>query len=728
MPYRVILICLLMGAYLLTANDRVQSADGYAILATAHSGTINIMGAVDYLIIPKGRMGTFGLDGDLYSKKGITPSIALLPLVWINSLLPDAPLQATAHLFNGVVSVMTALVLFGFIIRLGYEKRVAFIVALLLGVGTLYLVYARTLFGEPLAGLLIVTCFYLMSPVGTAYMPSKNMSQDGIYPVPTIGILLGLLAGINLTYIAFVPIFTLYQFFITRRLRDVIIMGIGFIITAGMVVGALNVSRYGALTETGYKFGAGEGFSTPLLTGLYGLFFSPWRGIMWYMPLCWLMPVGWWLFSKKHRPLAWLIVACIGVQSVIYALWWSWHGGVVWGARFLVPIIPIAMICLAPFIQWLFVGTAYMPSKSDAQKRVPTPPMRLLVGILITALFILSIGLQLLGTLYDFNTHEGVLYASHEEKLANALMFHPELSAINANLTAISHNSPIDWSWAKNGDGLGLIVALGVIGLGFLAGLIRHRLIPRLALIGVCVGMGIFAMRGESGSARENRQALQTGLSPSVPIIATTDDTTFINLRGFGDISTIYAPTSPDEPFTRQLWDNATDETGLRWFVTWFNPANPENWAEKDLFTRHAFVKEVWAGGYRGVLFYLHPPAPQMISTTWQFGDSVHLNSYGMSSDDSGLFITLDWGFITPLPADWGWFVHLLDANGNIIAQQDRIPLGGFADSTANSATERLFFISPENAVSVRIGWTSGGALIPVAGVSDGFIVLPIGD
>ncbi|HRF94251.1 MAG TPA: hypothetical protein PLZ51_03610, partial [Aggregatilineales bacterium] len=116
MPYRVILICLLMGAYLLTANDRVQSADGYAILATAKSGNISIMGAVDYLIIPKGRMGTFGLDGELYSKKGITPSIALLPLVWINDLLPNAPLQATAHLFNGVVSTLTALVLFGFII------------------------------------------------------------------------------------------------------------------------------------------------------------------------------------------------------------------------------------------------------------------------------------------------------------------------------------------------------------------------------------------------------------------------------------------------------------------------------------------------------------------------------------------------------------------------------------------------------------------------------------
>jgi hypothetical protein len=777
MPYRVILICLLMGAYLLTANDRVQSADGYAILATAKSGNISIMGAVDYLIIPKGRMGTFGLDGELYSKKGITPSIALLPLVWINDILPNAPLQATAHLFNGVVSTLTALVLFGFIARLGYDKRVAFIVALMFGLGTLYLVYARTLFGEPLAGLLIILCFYLIAPVGTAYMPSASSHKDtttrhktsplnplsiverglkttpkqGFLPllqtgeggrgdevkkmgfapsshhVIILGILLGLLAGINLTYIAFAPIFALY-ILSPRQWGKLVIMGVGFIITAGILVGLVNLSRYGSLTETGYKFGAGEGFTTPLFTGLYGLFFSPWRGILWYMPLFWLLPVGWWFLQKKYRSLAWVIIACIAVQSVIYALWWSWHGGVVWGARFLVPIIPIAMIGLAPIIQWMFVGTAYMPSTSDTIYRVPTPPTRWVIVIAIISLFILSIGLQLLGTLYDFNTHEGVLYAVHEDKLANALMFHPELSAITANLTMLKNGDPINWSWAKNGDMVAFAVAVALIGLGILLMVIRHRAMQAIALIGVCVGMGIFAIRGESGTARDNREALQTALSPSAPIIATTDDTTFINLRRFGDIATIYAPTAPDEPFTRQLWKNATDTDGLRWFVTWFNPSNPENWAEKDLFIHHAFVKEVWAGGYRGVLFYLHPPiSPYWINQSSRFGDVVILNRYSIGTvRDSGIFIMLDWELLTALPADWGWFVHVLDENGQIIAQQDRLPLGGFLP-TEDTITEHLYFIiSPENAVSVRIGWVQNGALVPVDGVTEGFIVLPI--
>jgi len=346
--------------------------------------------------------------------------------------------------------------------------------------------------------------------------------------------------------------------------------------------------------------------------------------------------------------------------------------------------------------------------------------------IAIISLFILSIGLQLLGTLYDFNAHEGVLYAVHEDKLANALMFHPELSAINANLTMLQNGDPINWSWAKNGDMVGLVVALSFIGLGISLMVIRHRAMQAIAIISVLVGMGIFAIRGESETARDNRDALQTALSPSAPIIATTDDTTFINLRGFGHIATIYAPTAPDEPFTRQLWENAIDEDGLRWFVTWFNPANPENWAEKDLFSHHAFVKEVWAGGYRGVLFYLHPPTPQLIATAWQFGDTIRLSGYAITSDDDGIFIALDWELLTSLPTDWGWFVHILDTNGQIIAQQDRLPLGGFIPTKDNIIEHLYFILPPENAVSVRLGWVQNGALVPVDGMAEGFIVLPI--
>jgi energy-converting hydrogenase Eha subunit A len=736
-----------MGVYLLTANDRLQSADGYAILATAQTGNINIMGAVDYLIVPHGRMGTFGLDGNLYSKKGITPSLALAPLVWLSDLLPNAPLQATAHLFNGVVSTLTALILFGVVIRLGYEKRVAFIVALMFGLGTLTVVYARTLFGEPLAGLLIMLCVWMAMPY--PFSPNNLQSRrDMLYRVHStdgknavltslnrlvqppvkflwLGILLGLLAGINLTYIAFVPIFVVYVVMHhPQKMKNLILLGVGFVFTVGILVGWVNLSRYGSFTATGYKFSTGEGFTTPLLTGLYGQFFSTWRGIIWYAPLMIILPVGLWLFFRTYRALTVFIIICIVVQTVIYAMWWSWSGGVVWGARFLVPIIPLAMLAFAPMVKFVL-------HPPDAVKgmiyHAPTAHhMRLLVGGLLVLLFILSFAIQLIGTLYDFNIYEGMLYNVHLEKFANAFMFHPELSPILGHITMLQNGEPLNWWWAKYGDMWGLASATLIILCGMVLMVIRKRAMQGVALMVVCVGMLIFALRGEADADKQKRAELQTALNPPAPIIATTDDTLFMNLFGFRDISTIFAPTPPDEPFTRQLWQNAIDNGGLRWFVTWFNPANPDNWAEKELFTDHAFVKEVWAGGYRGVLFYLHPPVPKWIASAWQFGDVVILNQYALQQDANGIFVTLDWGLSAPLPPDWGWFVHLLDVNGQIITQQDRIPLGGYMPN-APSVLEQLYFITPpQNAVSVRIGWAQNGALVPIDGVSDGFIVLPI--
>ncbi len=766
MPYRVMLICLLMGAYILTFNDRVQSADGYAILATAQTGNINIMGAVDYLIIPKGRMGTFGMDDNLYSKKGITPSLALMPLVWLNDLLPDAPLQATAHLFNAIVSTLTALVLFDVVVHLGYGKKTAFIIGLMLGWGSLYWVYTQTLFGEPLAGLLMMVIIRIM-PVGTRLIASLRTPQKTESPsllqtgeggenqnspheksplhlergfrgevgvILICGILLGLLTGINLTYIAFIPIFALYLVFRTRRVRDLILMAIGAMMTITIVVAMVNLSRYGALTETGYKFGEGEGFSTPLFTGLYGLYLSPWRGMIWYMPLMWLVPIGLWLTYRKNPSLALLIIVCVAVQSVIYALWWSWHGGVVWGARFLVPIIPLLVLSLAPLVQYaIYPRKGMIYHAPTAVNSVPLAPSPLGGGgvrarfILIT-LFIFSILMQLLGTLYDFNTHEGVLYAQHEDKLANALMYYPELSAIVANWTMFVNGESFHWAWIKHGDTLILVIAIGMIGLAGLLALIRHRYVPIFTLVLVCIGMAITAIRGESDVDRAKRHDLQTALSPPAPIIATTDDTRLINLRGFRDIRTVYAPTSPDDPFIAQLWESALADSGLRWFVTWFNPAHPDNWMERDLFTQHAFVNEVWAGDYRAVLFYVHPSVLHLADADWIFGDTITLRHYAVERYGEGVFITLDWQYADNLPPNWSWFVHVLDETGAIIIQQDRIPLGGYAP--ADGAIDRLYLLtSSQPAMSVRVGWVADGAIVPVLdgdGVTSDFIVLPI--
>jgi hypothetical protein len=148
--------------YLLVYVHRPDAIDGDATLAVAVSliqhGTPDIaaLGASEGLLPGLSRMGSFGADGHLYSKKGVTPSLFLLPFVLIAQAAPWLTIRATAMLFNPVVTALTAVVLYSFLVDAKFSPRTAWRTALLYGVATFAISYTRTLFGEPLAALLLL--------------------------------------------------------------------------------------------------------------------------------------------------------------------------------------------------------------------------------------------------------------------------------------------------------------------------------------------------------------------------------------------------------------------------------------------------------------------------------------------------------------------------------------------------------------------------------------------
>ena len=102
------------------------------------------------------QQGTFGLDGQLYSRKGAGMSLLLVPLVWLGLSVPAWGAATTALLFNGLVTAATAWLLFHAVRRLGYDDRVALVAGLLFGLATLAWPYAKTCFSDPLAGLCLL--------------------------------------------------------------------------------------------------------------------------------------------------------------------------------------------------------------------------------------------------------------------------------------------------------------------------------------------------------------------------------------------------------------------------------------------------------------------------------------------------------------------------------------------------------------------------------------------
>jgi hypothetical protein len=228
---------------------------------------------------------------------------------------------------------------------------------------------------------------------------------------------------------------------------------------------------------------------------------------------------------------------------------------------------------------------------------------------------------------------------------------------------------------------------------------------------------------------------LQAALQPPAPALVASAHygTALLDVRGMPILS-MNAPTTPDDPLASRMWAHARNRD-LLWYVTWFTPADPLNWQERELWHSAAFAVQREVDGHRALLFQLAPPPPDTTGG-WTFG-TIRLDAYAVQRRTDGLLVSLAWAAAAAPDGDYGWFVHVLDANGAIIAQQDRAPQGGYAPTsgwvTEQGVTDYLYFplADATEADALRIGWVdpATGARLPVrdadgGAVEDGFVVV----
>ena len=158
----IALFLFLLAVYLLTYTPRINASDGLAMFATAES--LVRRGALDIEQIRwmDLQQGTFGLDGLLYSRKGIGVPLAMLPLTWLGLVIPWFGLVSVSLLFNAIVTALTAVVLSAYLQLLGFSQRTGLIVALTFGLSTLAWPYAKSLFSDPFSGLLLLAAAYAL--------------------------------------------------------------------------------------------------------------------------------------------------------------------------------------------------------------------------------------------------------------------------------------------------------------------------------------------------------------------------------------------------------------------------------------------------------------------------------------------------------------------------------------------------------------------------------------
>lgn len=298
-----------------------------------------------------------GADGKFYSKFGIGQSLIEAPFYALaRAVAPKEDGSGYRYSFLYFITVLSvpaasALACVFFLSLLcvaGFDKITSMTTTLLFAFATMIWPYAKLGFSEPLQVCAIAAGMYfaIMSGEGRAEKYSALCA-----------VAMGVLILTKISMAVIVPFFFMYLLLArcpggaTIKRRGVPFMGVFSIFVA--VALYYNYARFGAPLNFGYFSGKDSvfGFSTPLLSGLYGLFFSPGKSVFIYVPILFISLGAIPAFHREHRELSLLSWSSVVVVVLLYAKWWAWHGDYAWGPRFMTPLIPFAILPVAIFIR-----------------------------------------------------------------------------------------------------------------------------------------------------------------------------------------------------------------------------------------------------------------------------------------------------------------------------------------------------------------------------------------
>ncbi len=145
-----------------------------------------------------------------------------------------------------------------------------------------------------------------------------------------------------------------------------------------------------------------------------------------------------------------------------------------------------------------------------------------------------------------------------------------------------------------------------------------------------------------------------------------------------------------DDPATRAAIQNVIREQRRIFVLYWGDSErDPQHVVENEL---NAVTFQVWSRWYGNVrlVMYAVPQAPASTPTHLldaTFGQSIRLKGFALSADSlhtgDVVGVTLFWQAEAPISARYKVFIHLLDAEGKLVAQRDSEPSNNAAPTTS---------------------------------------------
>lgn len=340
----------LFGIYLLSFSGMMYSQDSLSMFSVTESFVKRGEFNTDQLWTLFKARNEIAPDGESYAKYGYGMSLLAAPLYALAFYLPfDLGLMQTTLLTSSIIIALAGALVFLSARRLRVARDASLGAAILFGLATPAFVYAKQFWSEPYALFALSATFYFLQ----CYRAEKHW-RDALIA----GFALGLLIATRVTNAALIPIFAGYGFASTLRDQDTRRGLVGFACALGVVL--LSIAwydwvRYGNPLATGYR--ADETFNTPLLVGMYGLLFSPGKGLFVYIPFLAALPFSLPIVFKRAKTETILFGIVIAFYVLLFSLWYYWWGGTNWGPRFLVPTIPFLILLTLPAIELALART-----------------------------------------------------------------------------------------------------------------------------------------------------------------------------------------------------------------------------------------------------------------------------------------------------------------------------------------------------------------------------------
>jgi hypothetical protein len=695
------LFLFLFAIYLVTYTPRINSSDGLAMFATAES--LVRRGALDIEQIRwMGlQQGTYGLDGLLYSRKGVGVPIALLPLTWLGFIVPWFGMVGASLLFNPVVTGLTAVLLLAYLQALGFSRRSGLIVALTFGLATLAWPYAKSLFSDPFSGLLLLATAYVLLKFDqvVAEQPEENYTPRKLcYPF-LAGLFLGWNVATRYAEALFVPVFgVLLLYYLSRNLPKLILFPaylhlfflrfwpflltfVSPILLIGLGLIIFNLSRYGNAFNTGYL--AEETFGGIWWDGIIGQLFSPGRGLFLYSPILLLSLWGIIPFFKRFRVETLAALAVIIIHLLLYGKWFMWHGGYAWGPRFMVPTLPFWSLFLAPVVAQAW------PEPGKAGKGMTSIS---LVRFGYIALLILSLIPQILSVVVDFAPFQNWLLESGLPLFARETFFEPRYSPFLSAWGFINRvNLDLAWAWQGHITGWLLLVLLVNVLLTSLY-LLRLSSTERPVFSSVqllpylSTAVAVFCLLWQthhlpSASIRNVATLLDESVRPEDVIIFNDPELTAPLAERYKGHALVLGLNTGGVPLPNdieaRLEQVMKSHPQIWWLPNWL-PLE-ESAVEQTLLAEGFRSRQENIEGQRVVVFaFPHHRAMDGRALETQFGKQILLKDASYPSTiraGASLPVELYWQAKNPLQENYHVFIHLLNGASQVIAQADGQPV-----------------------------------------------------